>query len=161
MTPTTITGPAVTFDPDALHSWLAQPVPMPYWATEDDDPYTRADSLDIDDAFSRGSGNDLLNGLIGLLQALRDDGEQTAWRLADAVGHIEFFRTDDGETCDGALIYVDLANGLRLATLHQDFKDFASTEEAGVDAAVAGLTNIAQQANEVMRRYRDTVNAPF
>ncbi|MEV4199382.1 hypothetical protein [Micromonospora globbae] len=141
---TQITGPAVTFDPAALQSWLAEP-------TGDDS--TRADELGIDEFFSRAHGY-LLSGLDDLLAALADDDEQSVWRLRPGIEHVGFFRTFDGETDDGALIVVDLADGPRLASLHQDHRDFASLDTHGTDTAIEALSNLAIEANTVVRHYQ-------
>jgi hypothetical protein len=144
-----ITGPAVSFDTTTLRSWLAEP-------TGDDS--TRADELGIDEFFSRAHGY-LLSGLHDLLAALADDDEQSVWRLQPGIEHVGFFRTFDGETDDGALIVVDVAGGLRLASLHQDHRDFASLDSHGTDAAIEALTNLAAEANRIVARYQTTTAA--
>ena len=139
-----ITGPAVSFDPTALRSWLAEP---------NGDEGARADELGIDAFFSRPHGY-LLSGVDGLLAALADDDEQAVWRLQPGIEHVGFFRTFDGETDDGALIVVDLTSGLRLASLHQDHRDFATLDSAGTDAAIEALNNLAFEANRIVAQYR-------
>jgi hypothetical protein len=129
-----------------------------YGDGDDAQEYTVADGLGIDEFYDR-AGTGLLDGLSALLNALRDDDEQTAWRLGAGIEGVDFFRTYDGECCDGALIHVDLVGGLRLASLHQDHRDFASTEVAGVDAAVSALTTVAVEANALVRSYRTAIRA--
>jgi hypothetical protein len=149
VTPARITGPAVCFDPAALRSWLAEPT---------GDEGTRADELGIDEFFSQAHGY-LLSGLDDLLAALADDDEQTVWRLQPGVEQVAFLCTFDGETDDGALIVVDLAGGLRLASLHQDHRDFASLDSHGTDTAVEALTNLALEANRIVVAYQTTTAA--
>jgi hypothetical protein len=139
-----ITGAAVTFDPAALRSWLHEP------AGQHSD---RADDLGIGELFSRAHGG-LLAGLDGLLAALADDNTQTVWRLEPGVEYVGLFRTFDGDGCDGAIIVADLHNRLRLASLHQDPRDFASRESHGVPAAVEALTHLAVTANHIVDQYR-------
>lgn len=141
-THTTISGPAVDFDTAALRSWLAEP-------TRNDTD--RASELGIDEFFGRGHGH-LLSGLRDLLAALSD--KQSVWRLRPGIEHVGFFRTFDGETSDGAIIVVDLANGLRLAGPHQDHRGFASRDSRGIEAAIEALGSLALQANTIVTEYQ-------
>lgn len=60
----------------------------------------------------------------------------------------------DGDILDqGALVTVDLANGVRLASLHQDIKDFANRDEPGIPAVLSALRHIASQASLVVETY--------
>jgi hypothetical protein len=140
----TITGPAVTFDPSSLRAWLAQPY---------GDDGERADELGIDESFGRAWGS-LLHGLDYMLAALTDDNKQTVWRLQQSVDYIDMFRTYDGEGYDGAIIVVDLDNGLRLASLHQDCDDFADRDSHGITAAVEALSSLADMANALVTEYQ-------
>ncbi|MGX7672981.1 hypothetical protein [Plantactinospora sp. DSM 117369] len=157
---TTTSGLAVIFDATALRSWLADSTNTGTDAndTGNGDAGSRADELGINEFFSRTHAY-LLSGLDDLLAALADDQQQTVWRLQSGTEHVGFFRTFDGEICDGAIIVVDLANWLRLASLHQDHRDFASLNSHGCDAAVEALANLATEANAIVRRYRST-NGP-
>src|SRR6266536_397233 len=47
---------------------------------------------------------------------------------------------------EGFLNTVDLANGVRLATLHQDIKDFADRDQHGIPAVLSALAHVANQA---------------
>jgi hypothetical protein len=71
------------------------------------------------------------------------------------VEHVELWLTPDGDVLDrGAVITVDLTNGVRLATLHQDLKDFADRDACGAGAAVSALEHIAAQASQVVATYQ-------
>lgn len=154
----TIIGPALIFDPAGLRAWLA--VSTQHGTGEHGYQSTLAENLNIDQTYGR-SGEGALSGLENLLNAMREDGEQTAWFWAIGydVKDVGVFRTHDGATCNGALIHVDLENGLRLSSPHQDHHDFASTEATGVDAAVSALMNVAVQANALVTSYRQVTNA--
>ena len=96
----------------------------------------------------------LLSGLDGLLAALADDDEQAVCQLQPGIEHVGFFRTFDGETGDGALIVVDLVGGVRLASLHQGHRDFATLDSHGINAAIEALSNLAFEANRIVAQYR-------
>ena len=145
----TITGPAVTFDASLLRVWLQE-------STGDGDG--RAGALGIDESFSRAHGS-LLHGLDYLLAALTDDDEQTIWRLHQGVAYVGFFRTYDGDGGDGAIIIADLDNRLRLASRHQDHRDFASLDSHGTEAAIEALSNLAVKANTIVAAYRTATRA--
>lgn len=71
------------------------------------------------------------------------------------VREVLLWRIPDGDVLDqGAVITVDLANGVRLATGHQDVKDFADRDARGIEAAVAALAHIAAQASALVRTYQ-------
>jgi hypothetical protein len=136
-------GPAVAFQPDLLRSWLAQPDP---------ELGDRAEHLGVNELFSRAHGG-LLSGLDELLAALAQDDAQAAWRLQPGVAHIGLFRTFDGDTCDGAIIVVDLDDRRRLASLHQEHRDFASMSSHSIDAAIQALDSLTATANTVMAHH--------
>jgi hypothetical protein len=74
-------------------------------------------------------------------------------RRCDITG-VDLWLIPDGEVLDqGALITVDLANGIRLATLHQDIKDFARRDEHGIPAVLSALDHIAHQVCLLMAAY--------
>jgi len=133
---------ALTFDPAAAQAWLRHP--------SDTDGFTRAESLGVDDELF-GHGPD------GLLATV--DDVLTAWpdglhRCADITG-VELWLIPDGDILDqGALITVDLANGVRLATLHQDIKDFADRDQRGIPAVLSALAHIANQVSVLLDTYR-------
>lgn len=140
-------GPAVHFNPDALRAWLAKPISSA-------DSISTGEYLGIDETFSRGDGN-MLSFIDDVLADLTDeDKEQTAWCLQPGIERVDFFRTFDGEWADGAIIIVDLDNGVRLASLHQDDKDFADLDSCGVDVVIEALDNIARQANRIVAKYQ-------
>jgi hypothetical protein len=74
-------------------------------------------------------------------------------RRADITG-VELWLIPDGEVLDqGAVITVDLANGVRLASLHQDIKDFTGRYQHGIPAVLDALTHIANQAALLLDTY--------
>jgi hypothetical protein len=157
MTDTIITGPAVTLDQAALRAWLNEE------HIDGDSTTTTAEELGIDDAYDYGRGG-LFEALDSVLTALTVAIGQTVLKFAYDV-KVGFFRTYDGDSEDGLVIIVDLGNGLRLATPPQDYSDLTrhwdhSTplcyEETGTgfNAIVAGLTNIAREANRLVISYR-------
>jgi len=60
---------------------------------------------------------------------------------------------DDEVPDQGALITVDLADGVRLATQYQDIKAFADGDVRGVAAVLSALSHIATQASMVVDAY--------
>jgi len=143
-----ITGAAVTFDPPALRAWLHEPS-----GQNNGENNTRADELGISETFSRAHGG-LLSGLDDLLAALGDDSTHTVWCLQPGVEYVGFFRTFDGDMCDGAIIVADLAGGQRLASLRQDPRNFAGRESHGISAATEALTHLAVTANHIVGQHR-------
>jgi hypothetical protein len=144
----TVTGPAVTFDASLLRAWLQE-------STGGGD---RAGALGIDESFGPAHGG-VLNGLDCLLAALTDDREQTPWRLHHGVQYVGFFRTYDAEGSDGAIIIADLNNGLRLASLHHDHRDFASLDSFATVAAIEALSYLAVKANTIVGQYLSATRA--
>ncbi len=67
---------------------------------------------------------------------------------------MELWLIPDGDARNqGALITVDLTNGLRLASLHQDIRDFADDDQHGLPAILSALTHIANQVSTLVRAY--------
>jgi len=134
---------AVTFDPVAAYAWLQQPsTAYPQ--------LTRAQSLGVDDELS-GVG---VEGFLATVQdvlAAQPDGLR---RPGDITG-VDLWLIPDGEILDqGALITMDLANGVRLCTLYQDVKAFAARGRRGIPAILSALHHIADQASFVMATYQ-------
>ncbi len=131
--------PPLTYDPAATQAWLLQP-------SDEFDDLSRAESLGVDDELTAP-------GVEGFLRTV--DDVLAAWpdglhRHADVTA-LELWLIPDGDIRDqGALITVDLANGLRLATLHQDIKDFAHRDQPGVPAVLSALAHIAGQASRLV-----------
>ena len=133
---------ALTFDSAAAQAWLRQP-------SDRFADMTRADGLGVDDELT-GPGMEGFLATVDDVLAAEPDGLR---RRADVTG-VELWLIPDGEILDqGALITVDLANGVRLCSLHQDIKDFASRDQRGVPAVLSALRHIAQQASLVVGTY--------
>lgn len=61
----------------------------------------------------------------------------------------------DGDVRDrGALITVDLVDRVRLASLHQDIKDFADRADRGIAVVLSALSHIAAQASLLVDTYQ-------
>jgi hypothetical protein len=133
---------ALTFDDAAAQAWLCQ-------ASERFADMTRAEGLGVDDELT-GPGMDGFLAAVDDVLAARPDGLH---RRADVTG-VELWLIPDGDILDqGALITVDLANGVRLCTLHQDIKDFANRKQRGIPAVLSALKHIANQASLVVATY--------
>ncbi len=134
---------ALTIDPDAVRAWLHRP------SAEDPD-FSHAEQLGVDaDLTGPGRG--------GFLRDVRDvlaadpDGVH---RRTD-VTRVQLWLIPDGDVLDhGAVITVDLANGIRLAGLHQDVKDFAERGQRGQAAVGTALEHIAAQVCLLVDRYQ-------
>jgi hypothetical protein len=130
------------FDPAAARAWLRQP-------SNRFEGLTRADSLGVDDELT-GPGVEGFLATVDDVLAAQPDGLHPR---ADVTG-VELWLIPDGDILDqGALITVDLANGVRLATLHQDIEDFADRDERGIPAVLSALHHIANQASLVVTTY--------
>lgn len=133
---------ALTFDPAAAQAWLRQ--------HSGTDGLTRAESLGVDEEmFGRG-----LEGFLTTVDDVLAAGPDGLRRRAD-IGDVELWLIPDGDVLDqGALITVDLSNGVRLATLHQDIKDFADRDQLGIAAALSALAHIAHQVCQLLDTYQ-------
>lgn len=132
----------VTFDGAAANRWLRQPCP-------DLPEATRAEHLGVNDLFGPG--------LDGFLTVVSDilAAEPAGLRYRSDITTVLLWCIPDGDVLDqGALITVDLADGNRLATLHQDIKHFADRRQRGVPAAIAALARIAAQVCLLLQRYQ-------
>ena len=133
---------ALTFDPVTAQAWLGQP-------SGQFADMTRADSLGVDDELT-GPGVEGFLATVDDVLAAQPEGLR---RRADIAG-VELWLIPDGEVLDqGALITVDLANGIRLASLHQDIKAFANRDQRGIPAVLSALRHIASQASLVVGTY--------
>src|SRR5205814_4894653 len=123
---------ALTFDPAAAQVWLQQP-------SDQFADMTRAESLGVDDELT-GPGMEGFLATVDDVLAAQPDGLH---RRADITG-VELWLIPDGEVLDqGAVITVDLASGVRLASLHQDIKDFTGRSQHGIPAVLDALAHIA------------------
>ncbi len=138
-----ITGPAVTFDAETMQAWLRRRC---------DDGRTRAVALGIDEKFGRARPR-LFGMLHRLLARLTDDPRQTAWLLHPPTEHVRFFATCSKGKADGALVVVYLDNRLRLASRHEQFADIG-IHSRGIDAVIEALSNLADEANELVEMYQ-------
>jgi hypothetical protein len=133
---------AVTFDPVAAHAWLQEP------STESPD-LTRAESLGIDDEMTDPGVGGFLATVDDVLAA-----QPGGLHHRDDITGVELWLIPDDEILDqGALITIDLANRVRLCTLHQDIKDFADRGQRGIPAVLSALHHIADQASLVVATY--------
>jgi hypothetical protein len=133
---------ALTFHPAAAQAWLLSP-------SDQFEGLTRADSLGVDDDLT-GPGVEGFLAAVDDILAAQPDGLHPC---ADITG-VELWLIPDGDILDqGALITVDLANGTRLCTLHQDIKDFADRDQHGIPAVLSALRHIANQASLVVETY--------
>ena len=135
----------VRFDAAAATRWLRGPCP-------DLPEATRAECLGVDDELFGPGLEGFLAGLSDILAA-----EPAGLRYRSDITAVLLWRIPDGDVLDqGALITVDLADGNRLATLHQDIKDFADRRQHGIPAAVSALAHIAGQTNLLLEHYQRT-----
>ncbi|MDG4795419.1 hypothetical protein [Micromonospora sp. WMMD1082] len=132
--------PALTFAPAAARAWLHQPA---------GDGLTRAQALGVDDEMFRRGREGFLATVSDVLAA-RPDGLHRRQDVTDIL----LWLIPDGEVLDqGAIITVDLATGVRLASLHQDVKDFADRDQHGIDAVLSALTHITHQVQYLVDIY--------
>jgi hypothetical protein len=136
-------APALIFDPLAATRWL-------HSSSNGHPGATNADALGVDEeVFGRG-----LAGFLSIVDGILAASPAGLVRRLD-VREVLLWRIPDGDVLDqGAVITVDLANGVRLATMHQDIKDFADRDARGVQAAVSALAHIAAQASALVRTYQ-------
>jgi hypothetical protein len=130
---------AVTVNPAQVLGWL-------YTADPDHPGLTRAETLGVDrDVFGYG-----LDGFLQTVDDLLAAQPAGLHRRADITG-IELWLIPDGDVADqDALITVDLATGIRLASLHQDVKQFADHDARGTAAALQALIHIADCAGRLV-----------
>lgn len=124
----------LTFNPAATEAWLRQPCPAIAEAT-------RAECLGVDEeAFGPG-----LDGFLPALDDVLAAGPAGLDRRCD-VTDVLLWLIPDGDILDqGALITVDLVDGIRLASSHQGVTAFADRGQRGIAAALAALAHIVDQ----------------
>jgi hypothetical protein len=136
---------AITIGPDAVRAWLCQP-------SDEHPEFTDAEGLGVDEKLTGPGEEDFLPTVRRVLAA-----EPAGVRRRADVTRVELWLIPDGEILhQGAVITVDLANGIRLASLHQDVKDFADRDQRGVAAILAALDHIAAQVCLLVDRYQAT-----
>ena len=134
---------ALTFEAATAQAWLRQP-------SDRFPDLTRAESLGVDDELT-GPG---IEGFLATVDDVLAEGPDGLCRRADITG-VELWLIPDGDILDqGALITVDLADGVRLCTLHQDIKDFANRDERGIPAVLSALRHIADLVCQLLATYQ-------
>ncbi len=157
-TPTTITGPAVTVDGKVLRAWLDQPAGTYDNPSDETETFTLAEGLGIPH-LDVDSTNAVTSMLDDVLRTLREDDEQDAFTIADDVESVDIIRAYDGEGsgCDGVHVYVDLANGVRLASLHLDRDALVHGNTDPVEVVVATVAAVATEANALVAKYQAAI----
>ncbi|MEJ3741784.1 hypothetical protein WEI85_00580 [Actinomycetes bacterium KLBMP 9797] len=137
------TGAAVTFDPVTATRWLRSP-------NAEHPAGSNADALGVDEeVFGRGR-----DGFLSTVDDVLAAHPAGLIYRAD-VRDVLLWLIPDGEVPDqGAVITVDLANGIRLATHYQGVKEFADRDANGVEAAVSALAHIAAQASALVAHFQ-------
>jgi len=134
---------AVTFDPGAAEEWLRSP-------SSDYPDLTNAERVGIDETAYGPRFEGFLRGLDDVLWGEPLPG----LRLRDDLGQIGLWLIPDGEVLDqGALITVDLTNGIRLATVHQEVGDFAPSDARGIPALLCAIGHVAAEVCRVVETY--------
>jgi hypothetical protein len=134
---------ALTFDPGAAEEWLRSP-------SSDDPDLTNAERVGIDESTYGPRYEGFLRGLDDVLWGEPPPGVT----LRADLGQIGFWLIPDGEVIDqGALITVDLTNGIRLATLHQEIRDFAPSDARGIPALLCAIGHVAAEVCRVVETY--------
>jgi hypothetical protein len=129
----------MSVDAAAVEAWLRAP-------RSQHPGSTNADALGIDEEYF-GRGED---GFLSTVEDLLYAWPPGLTRRGD-IRDVLLWRIPDGDVLDqAAVITVDLANGVRLATLHQDLEDFADRDARGIAAATTALAHIAAQASMVL-----------
>ncbi|MGH3737831.1 MAG: hypothetical protein ACRDT6_19800 [Micromonosporaceae bacterium] len=133
---------AVTFDPVVAERWLRSPSAGSLGVSN-------AENLGVEPDYF-GPDHEFLRGVEDLLA-----GWPPGFRVRGDVRAVLLWLIPDGDALgQGALITVDLADGTRLASTHQDIKDFADREACGVPAALSALAHIAEQASRLVEGYQ-------
>ena len=137
--------PPITFDPVAARAWCV--------AVNDEHPdLTNVQAIGVDDDFGRDQ-----EGFLATVAAVLYAWPPGLTRRSD-VRVVLLWLTPDGDVLgQGALITVDLVDGVRLASLHQDLKDFADRADRGVAtvlSALSALSHIAAQVSMLADTYQ-------
>jgi hypothetical protein len=141
--------PPLMFDPAATQVWLHQP-------SASHAGLTLAEALGVDEELTARGDRDFLPTIRSVLAA-----EPDGLHRSDEISHVELWLIPDSAVRNqGALITVDLTNGVRLATLHQDTKDFADRDQHGVPAVLTALGHIAGQVCTLVTTYHAANPAP-
>jgi hypothetical protein len=141
--------PPLTFDAAATQVWLRQP-------STSHAGLTRAEALGVDEELTGRGDAGFLPTIRSVLTAQPDGLHRSS-----EVSRVELWLIPDGDALNqGALITVDLADGVRLATLHQDSKDFADRDQHGVPAVLTALGHIAGQVCTLVTTYHAANPAP-
>jgi len=140
---------ALTIDSDAVRVWLRRP-------SNEHPEFTNAECLGVDEELT-GRGDEGFLPTVGEVLTAEPDGVH---RRAD-VTRVDLWLIPDGEVLhQGALITVDLAGGIRLASLHQDVKDFTDRDQRGEAAILTALEHIAAQACLLADGYQAETDGP-
>jgi hypothetical protein len=133
---------ALTFDPAAADTWLRQ--------SSGTDGLTRAERLGVhEELFGQG-----VEGFLSTVDDVLNAGPHGLHRRADITDVLLWLIPDGDLLYQGALITVDLANGVRLASHHQDIKTFADPQQRGIAAALSALAHIANQVCLLLDTYQ-------
>lgn len=132
--------PEITFSAQAAHDWLTSP------DAENNSDLTVAESLCVSDednfGFCAGNFAVWLDSLVA---------------RANSAGHfgadVLYWPTyDESEGYNGGIVTVDFSPLVRLASVHLDLDDLTTNRAAtGVDAAVAVLAAVANEADSILR----------
>jgi hypothetical protein len=133
---------AFTFDPTAAQAWL-------YTPSDQFPRQTRAQSLGIDDELTRPEAEGFLSTVADVLAA-----EPDGLHRRDDVTGVELWLIPDGQVLGQGVITIDLSNGVRLATPHQDITQFADRRLRGIPAVLSALQHITNQVCLPLDTYR-------
>ncbi len=142
------TGQAVTVNAAALREWLSEPT---------FGGQSHAVWVGVGSAYTSAIGADFIEGLTGIFDEMANNPDAAArfWTYGEGVKAVTLFAQCEGDAAVGALIHVDLTNGLRLSSLPQEPAQFADTDDVGIIAAVYALAHIAAEANRLVSLYRE------
>jgi hypothetical protein len=144
-----IAGPAGTLDLAELNAWLNAPVGQ---NADDGTPFSRAYDMLLDEVDTT-STTEFVSALDEIFQTLLDHPHICS--RAPEVDAIDIRRNYDGDGCDGVYTVVDLNNGLRLMSLHQDHRTLTGGARDPVDAMVHALTTIMREANTMVGKFQE------
>jgi hypothetical protein len=134
---------ALTFDPAAARAWLGTP-------SDQAAGQTRARSLGVDDELTRPD----VAGFLSTVDYVLAAGPDGLNRRDDITG-VHLWLSLDGQVLrQGAVITVDLSNGVRLATGHQGINQFAGPGQRGIPAVLAALQHITSQVCLLLDTYQ-------
>lgn len=131
--------PAVTFDAAAVQAWFAAP----------SEEHPRLSNAEAHGVCCTDFGRDDL-GFLSTVENILYAGPTGLDRRADVEDVLLWQIPDDDLTDQGALITVDLLDGVRLATQYQDRTAFADRGDRGIAAMLSALSHIAVQASALV-----------